>query len=79
MRSRRPFEPTLSNLEKEIINRLCDGETVKEVAYEMEFHVRTIDYHLSRMRRRFNCKTTIHLIATLRHSRQRLERAKVGL
>jgi DNA-binding CsgD family transcriptional regulator len=75
MRSRRSLEPTLSDLEKEIINRLCDGETVKEVAYEMGFHVRTIDYHLLRMRKRFNCKTTIHLIATL----QAGEREELGL
>jgi len=78
MRSRRPLEPTLSNLEKEIIDRLCDGVTVKEVAYEMGFHVRTIDYHLLRMRRRFNCKTTIHLIATLQTG-EITKHEKVGL
>jgi DNA-binding CsgD family transcriptional regulator len=78
MRSGRAIGPTLSELEKEIIGRLCAGETVKEVAYEMRFHVRTIDYHLLRLRRRFNCKTTIHLVAKLQAG-EGAERAEVGL
>ena len=78
MRSGTRLELALSDLEQEIVSRLCNGETVKEVAYQMGFHVRTIDYHLLRMRRRFNCKTTVHLIATLQ-SGEGTEREKVGL
>jgi DNA-binding CsgD family transcriptional regulator len=80
MRMRRgtALDRTLSDLEKEIVDRLSNGETVKEVAYQMGFHVRTIDYHLLRMRRRFNCKTTVHLIATLQVG-EKTEHEKLGL
>jgi DNA-binding CsgD family transcriptional regulator len=78
MRSAKAVELNLSSLEKEIIEGLCAGETVKEVAYRMGFHVRTIDYHLLRLRRRFNCKTTVHLVAKLQTG-EGIERAQVGL
>jgi Response regulator containing a CheY-like receiver domain and an HTH DNA-binding domain len=78
MRSGTPLGLTLSELEEEIVSQLCNGKTVKEIAYQMGLHVRTIDYHLLRMRRRFNCKTTVHLVATLQTG-ERSRREKVGL
>lgn len=48
-----------------IFDLLCQGLGTKEVASALEVSTRTVESHLERMRKKFNAKTTVALIAKL--------------
>lgn len=51
--------------EKEIFCRLAGGQRNKEIADVLSVHENMIDYHLRKVRQRFNCSTNMQALSLL--------------
>ncbi len=48
--------------EKEILKLLGQGKTYQEIGLEIDLSKRTVEYHVGRLKERFQCKTVAELI-----------------
>lgn len=55
----------LSDFQKLILRKLHNGQTYLEIAKSLNKSPKTIDYHLSRLRRQFNANNSLELIKIL--------------
>ncbi|MFG6147550.1 response regulator transcription factor [Halobacillus sp. B23F22_1] len=53
----------LSQKEKNIIRMIAQEKPNKEIAFELMYSTRTIDYHISKMIRRFDVQTRVGIVA----------------
>lgn len=49
----------------EMMEMVCDGKALKEIADTYTLHIRTVDAVFGRLRRRFGAKSMPHLVALL--------------
>jgi two-component system, NarL family, invasion response regulator UvrY len=56
------FVYRLSPREKEVLNLVCSGKTIKETAYEMELSVNTVQTYYKTIMKKFNVNRTADLI-----------------
>lgn len=56
------FVYNLSPREKEVLNWVCSGKTIKETAYEMELSVNTVQTYYKSILKKFNLNRTADLI-----------------
>ena len=52
----------LSPREKEVLNHVCEGKTIKEAAYDMGLSVNTVQTYYKTILKKFNLKRTANLI-----------------
>ncbi len=56
------FVYSLSRREKEVLNHVCSGKTIKEAAYEMELSINTVQAYYKSVLKKFNINRTADLI-----------------
>lgn len=62
-----PIDQTTDSGKKrfEIACRLCHGDSIKEIAEQMEISVQLVNWHLAKLREQFNAKNSCHLVTIL--------------
>ena len=59
----KPADVDLSPREKEVLQRVCSGRTPKEIAFDMNLSLNTIQLYNNAILRKFNLNRTIDLVA----------------
>ena len=62
------FVYKLSSREKQVLNMVCSGKTIKEVAYELELSVHTVQTYYKNIMKKFNVNRTADLIVFAIHN-----------
>jgi DNA-binding CsgD family transcriptional regulator len=53
--------PTLSPIQREILDLVAQGAGDKQVAYELHLSLHAVDYHMRQLRRRFAVRNRVQL------------------
>jgi len=59
----KPIDSDLSPREKEVLQRICSGRTPKEIAFDMNLSLNTIQLYNNAILRKFNLNRTVDLVA----------------
>lgn len=62
------FVYKLSSREKQVLNMVCSGKTIKEIAYELELSVHTVQTYYKNIMKKFNVNRTADLIVFAIHN-----------